>query len=297
LGFPKKKNGFPLFLWMFSCLQSSVINADKLKQPMSELKCFRCEKLCHTSRNCKQKINVLAEDNKEPADDDIGSNHDDGGLIIGVNSIPTLHVSCKGGRNYLVAMMCVGKLCLVLLDSGAVRSVVSTSYLSQFCPQWKQAVVPIQAGQFHSASGKFTPLGAVRVQLVFKDLSLVVQFVVMADLKCRYFILGNDYLFRHKISLLNDGVRQFKIGIQKFDFDESINVVGEERITIACHINDAFMIQVVQESKINDQLDEKQRYSLLDCLYWHQSAFASGNNHFGVVISHEVGITLTVDSP
>jgi hypothetical protein len=273
------------------------VETDKAKLGTAELKCFRCDKLGHTSRKCRQKINVLSEDDPDPIGDDLGSDHDDSGLIIGIDSIPTPHVSCSGGRNNLVAMTCVGRECLVLLDSGAVRSVVSSAYLSLFCPQWRQALIPVKVGQFHSASGKLTPLGAVKVQLVFRDLSLVFQFVVMEDLKCPYFIVGNDYLVRHKISLLNDRVRQFRIGDHIFEFDERINVVGENQRIVPTPTKNQFVEQVLKEAKINDQLDQLQRTSLTECLQQHWSAFAAGNNHFGVVIGHEVGITLTVESP
>ncbi|PLW57929.1 hypothetical protein PCANC_01029 [Puccinia coronata f. sp. avenae] len=115
---------------------------EKPRAPLSDLKCFRCNKMGHTSCNCKQNINVLSSDGQSPCDNDLGSDYDEGGMIIGVDSIPTLHVGSLSGRNNLVAMKCVGKDCLVLLDSGAVRSVVSAAYLSDFCSQWQSAVLP-----------------------------------------------------------------------------------------------------------------------------------------------------------
>jgi hypothetical protein len=136
-------------------------------------------------------------DGKEPLqEDEAGSDYDPEEPIIGV-----IGLSC--GKNNLVQMLCCEKECFVLLDSGAVRSVVGKIYLAKFCPGWQKFVLPVQKGSFHSASGTLLPLGVVNVKLMFKKIKLVIKVVVMENVRAGYFILGNDYLAHYKISLLN----------------------------------------------------------------------------------------------
>jgi hypothetical protein len=203
---------------------------DKTRPFTKELKCWICDKTGHTLRNCPKKIHaVWCNNESEPVEVNLGSKCDNAHMMIGLDSTPTLHITSRRGQNNLVKMTCGGTPCLVLLDSGAVRLVVSKSYLSQFCAQWEEALLPAKLGKFHSASGKLVPLGLVRVQLVFQGISLVIEFVVMENLTSPYSIVGNDYLVKLKISLLNNQGSQFSIGNATFDFDESINNIQEEQ--------------------------------------------------------------------
>ncbi|KNZ52512.1 uncharacterized protein VP01_3549g1, partial [Puccinia sorghi] len=95
-----------------------------------------------------------------------GSDLEDDGPIIGDDSLGTFVIGNKSGKNTLVQMTCCEQQCLVLLDSGAVRSVVVKRYLEQFCPKWKDYVLPVKLGNFHSSSGSLIPLGLVKVKLV-----------------------------------------------------------------------------------------------------------------------------------
>jgi hypothetical protein len=165
-----------------------------------ELKCWVCNTAGNTSRSCPKKINtVQTEACSESDGDDLGSDPEDPNMIIGLDLTPTLHIAHHRGRNNLVEMSCGGEPCRVLLDSRAVRSVVSESYLSQYCRNWKDHVIQTKLGRFHSALGNLTPLGAVRVQLCFRGIRLLIVFVVMENLTSPYFILGNDYLVKLKI--------------------------------------------------------------------------------------------------
>ncbi|POV95230.1 hypothetical protein PSHT_15784 [Puccinia striiformis] len=51
-------------------------------------------------------------------------------------------------------------------------------------------------------------LGVVNISLVFRTIRLSARFVVMSNMSARYFILGNDYLRKFCISLLNGDKRQ-----------------------------------------------------------------------------------------
>ncbi|PLW16943.1 hypothetical protein PCANC_13932 [Puccinia coronata f. sp. avenae] len=185
---------------------------EKPRAPLSDLKCFRCDKMGHTSCNCKQNINVLSSDGQSPCDNDLGSDYDEGGMIIGVDSIPTLHVGSLSGRNNLVAMKCVGKDCLVLLDSGAVRSVVSAAYLSDFCSQWRSAVLPpcSTGGRTETVRPKQEPTGRTdlsdrsrlvlcnRSQELIGQACLTRRQVLRSDSAC--LTTGQTRLFGHRLN-------------------------------------------------------------------------------------------------
>ncbi|KNE88293.1 hypothetical protein PSTG_18307 [Puccinia striiformis f. sp. tritici PST-78] len=103
---------------------------------------------------------------------------------------------------------------MVLLDSGAVSSVVGKHYLQRFCPGWRDFILPVETGVVH-------------IKFFMKSIELKVRFVVMDNMSAKYFILGNDYLVAYKISLLNKERRQFTMGSKVFDFDESINAIEQ----------------------------------------------------------------------
>ncbi|PLW51274.1 hypothetical protein PCASD_01051 [Puccinia coronata f. sp. avenae] len=220
-----------------------------------QLKCFLCKEKGHTSRRCPKRVNAVEKD-EPPLEDDCPSEYDPEGPIIGGDSNGTFVVSLSAGKNNLVRMRCCDLDCLVLLGSGAVRSVVGKHYLALFCPGWKKYILPIEPGKFHSASGALLPLGVVNIKLYLGEAKLVIQFVVMDNVRAQYFIMGNDRLARFRISLLNGNQRQFTVGKRTFDFDESINVIVAATGT--------FAQQVLSESKISPDLAESEGRGLLE---------------------------------
>ncbi|POW19843.1 hypothetical protein PSHT_04219 [Puccinia striiformis] len=108
----------------------------------------------------------------------------------------------------------------------------------------------------------------------------------------KYFIVGNDYLVKHKISLLNRDQRQFTIGKRVFNFDESINAVAASTVTPL-----SFEEEVVRDAKICPRLGSSQCEALLKLLYTEKGSFATADQPFGAVRGHEVEITLTVEKP
>ncbi|PLW53632.1 hypothetical protein PCANC_04268 [Puccinia coronata f. sp. avenae] len=253
-----------------------------------QLKCFLCKEKGHTSRRCPKRVNAVEKD-EPPLEDDCPSEYDPEGPIIGGDSNGTFVVSLSAGKNNLVRMRCCDLDCLVLLGSGAVRSVVGKHYLALFCPGWKKYILPIEPGKFHSASGALLPLGVVNIKLYLGEAKLVIQFVVMDNVRAQYFIMGNDRLARFRISLLNGNQRQFTVGKRTFDFDESINVIVAATGT--------FAQQVLSESKISPDLAESEGRGLLEVLNKFKEAFATVDQPFGAVKGHEVEITLTVEKP
>ncbi|OAV84984.1 hypothetical protein PTTG_30893, partial [Puccinia triticina 1-1 BBBD Race 1] len=97
---------------------------DKGKVPLSDVKCYSCKGTGHTSRTCPKNVNSVDEEPEADPATEQGSDHEGEGPIIGAISSSTAAVDTSRGRNNLVQMTCCDKDCLVLLDSGAVRSVV-----------------------------------------------------------------------------------------------------------------------------------------------------------------------------
>ncbi|KAI7956963.1 hypothetical protein MJO28_004058 [Puccinia striiformis f. sp. tritici] len=260
------------------------------KLPARPITCFTCNVSGHTSQNCPKKVNNI--DEEEPGEDDEISDYEPEGPIIGDDSRGAHVVGMATGRNNLVRMTCCNQDCLVLLDSGAVSSVVGQHYLQKFCPGWRDFILPIEPGKYHSASGALLPLGVVKCKFFMRGIELKVLFVVMENMNTRYFIIGNNFLVKHRISLLNGAKRQFTIGPKVFDFDESINAVEAGAVTPP-----TFSEEVVSEAKICPELNQTQRVELLSVLERSKNAFATADQPFGAVRGHEVEITLTVEKP
>ncbi|KAI7932929.1 hypothetical protein MJO28_017908, partial [Puccinia striiformis f. sp. tritici] len=118
--------------------------------------------------------------------------------------------------------------------------------LSKYEPDgWRDFILPVEPGKFHSATGAFDPVGSGEVQVLHERHSTPFTFVVMDNMTSKYFIVGNDYLVKHKISLLNRDQRQFTIGKRVFNFDESINAVAASTVTPL-----SFEEEVVRDAKI-----------------------------------------------
>ncbi|KAI9609736.1 hypothetical protein KEM48_002809 [Puccinia striiformis f. sp. tritici PST-130] len=264
--------------------------ADKPKISTSTITCYTCNETGHTTRSCPKRVRNIQED--EPPQDEDPSDYESDGPIIGDDSKGALVIEATRGRNNLVRMTCCNLDCMVLLDSGAVSSVVGKHYLQRFCPGWRDFILPVETGKFHSASGTLIPLGVVHIKFFMKSIELKVRFVVMDNMSAKYFILGNDYLVAYKISLLNKERRQFTMGSKVFDFDESINAI--EQTTTP---ESSFVSEVMNNAKLSPMLSENQNRALLKVLYEHSNAFATADQPFGAVRGHEVEITLTIEKP
>ncbi|KAI7936677.1 hypothetical protein MJO28_015576 [Puccinia striiformis f. sp. tritici] len=271
-------------------IKPATAPADKPKVSTSTITCYTCNETGHTTRSCPKRVRNIQED--EPPQDEDPSDYESDGPIIGDDSKGTLVIEATRGRNNLVRMTCCNLDCMVLLDSGAVSSVVGKHYLQRFCPGWRDFILPVETGKFHSASGTLIPLGVVRIKFFMKSIELKVRFVVMDNMSAKYFILGNDYLVAYQISLLNKERRQFTIGSKVFDFDESINAIEQ-----ATTPESSFVSEVMNNAKLSPMLSENQNRALLKVLYEHSNAFATADQPFGAVRGHEVEITLTIEKP
>ncbi|KAA1069615.1 hypothetical protein PGT21_029538 [Puccinia graminis f. sp. tritici] len=127
---------------------SKVIEAREKVPVTGDIKCYSCQKTGHMSRNCPSKVNNIGENREDSSSESEVDNDND--LVIGFNS--QMAVLAPTGRNNLVRMTCSNQDCTVLLDSGAVKSVVGASYLSQFCADWPKFVLAARPGRFHSCT-------------------------------------------------------------------------------------------------------------------------------------------------
>ncbi|KNZ56459.1 uncharacterized protein VP01_23g7 [Puccinia sorghi] len=71
------------------------------------------------------------------------------------------------------------------------------------------------------------PVGVVKVELILEDLRFLVKLVIMENISVSYFILGNDFLVKYRVSLLNGETRRLSINNRIFEFNESVNAIGE----------------------------------------------------------------------
>jgi hypothetical protein len=94
-------------------LPNVKVEVDKPRKPLSEVECFICKKLGHTSRNSKKAVRAVSEE--QPLEDTVSdSPAEDNGLVIGEESLGTMSIAANRGRNNLVWMKCCTKDCVVL---------------------------------------------------------------------------------------------------------------------------------------------------------------------------------------
>jgi hypothetical protein len=78
-------------------------------------------------------------------------------------------------------MSCNDKPCNVLLDSGALKSVVGDRYLSKLNPNWEKFIFAQCRDKFHSFNSSIETLGIIRIRLKFLEHTFVTDFVVIKD--------------------------------------------------------------------------------------------------------------------
>ena len=103
-----------------------------------------------------------------------------------------------------------------LLDIGAFCSCTSSNFLDKVFPEWKNSLLPIPLAKFSSCNARLHPIGIVSLPLIFPhtkgSLRLKIEFVVMNDAVCEYFIIGNDAMYLYGIDIIQSKGRYFTIG-------------------------------------------------------------------------------------
>ena len=207
------------------------------------------------------------------------------------------------GKSNLTSVIFHEQEAEMLLDSGAFCSIVSSKYLQNLCPDFRDSLLPAGKMKLNSASNTMKPLGIFPCSLIIPhpsgSVKIQVEFIVVEDGVSNYFILGNDYLTIYGFDITNSRERYFTIGNDNkrkkylFKNDKKLNI-----LKLSQHPEkEEFINNQLSESKICDELNQDQVAQLHQMLFDNRQAFASEKDPLGAVIGHEVDITLNIDRP
>ena len=133
-----------------------------------------------------------------------------------LTSKPARGKAHTAGKTCMTTMMLHNKPVQVLLDGGAYCSVVSSKYLEKVLPDWQENLLPIQNMKLNSFRSELQPLGVIENELIVPhpggSIRLKLEFVVMYNSPCMYFILGNEFQTHYGIDITNSKERYFTIG-------------------------------------------------------------------------------------
>ncbi|MBW0569743.1 hypothetical protein O181_109458 [Austropuccinia psidii MF-1] len=104
----------------------------------------------------------------------------------------------------------------LIIDSGAHCSIVARNYLDNDFPNWEKQLLPTNAKNFKSASGKTTSIGTIIKEIIIPhrkgNIRLNPEFVVLDDSHIRGFLLGTDYQRMYGIVIYNSKNRHINTG-------------------------------------------------------------------------------------
>ncbi|MBW0528235.1 hypothetical protein O181_067950 [Austropuccinia psidii MF-1] len=107
----------------------------------------------------------------------------------------------------------------LIIDSGAHCSIVAKYYLDNHFPNWEKQLLPTNAKNFKSASGKITSIGTIIKEIIIphrKDnIRLNPGFVVLDYANIQVFLLGMDYQTMYGIYTYNSKDRNIAICTNK----------------------------------------------------------------------------------
>ncbi|MBW0554173.1 hypothetical protein O181_093888 [Austropuccinia psidii MF-1] len=214
------------------------------------------------------------------------------------------------GKGYTAGKSCITEVVIdnkpssLLLDRGAFCYCVGKSFLKTCVPNFEDQFLPIDGIKLNSASNPMKELGIFETNLIFPcingNLRITVEFVVMENCSSTHFMLGNDYLIIYGINLHNKKDRYFTIGDNKHQksaflpFKRQITVNKVSPVSLEL---EKFKSEQLNEAEIGLHLSDKQENELSSPLYDHKEAFASDKEPLGVIIGHEVDITLNIERP
>lgn len=136
-----------------------------------------------------------------------------------LRSKPTRGKAHLSGTHSLARVIINGIERVMLLDGGAVCSVVGTSYLNEIMPEWRTKLLPCFSLQFKSCGGSLKPLGVIELSAIFPhtlgSVRIQAEFVVMENAHPRYLILGTNYLNLYGFDIRHSKEHFFTIGGEK----------------------------------------------------------------------------------
>ncbi|KNZ62053.1 uncharacterized protein VP01_131g9, partial [Puccinia sorghi] len=60
---------------------------------------------------------------------------------------------------------------------------------------------------YKSCNQRLNYIGKISYNLQLKEIKMPMVFMVMNDIKAKYFIIGNNYLHAYKINMINDSMK------------------------------------------------------------------------------------------
>ncbi|KNZ51075.1 uncharacterized protein VP01_4101g1 [Puccinia sorghi] len=207
--------------------------SDKPKN-YSEIKCNNCGLKGHIAKDCRRRktVNNIAEQpESNPADipeeeEESELDEDQEEEVVG----NVFHIDEVKGKSSVMKMKIDNTDVNTLLDSGAYISCVGVKYLSQIDKNYKDKLIAPDNKIYKSCNQKLNYIGKISYNLQLKEVRMPMVFMVMNDIKAKYFIIGNNYLHAYKINMINDSVRYVTVGDSKqkhFYVRENISSIDE----------------------------------------------------------------------
>ena len=164
----------------------------------SEIKCNNCGLKGHIAKDCRRKksVNTIAEQQENcPADipeeeEESEFEEDQEEDVVG----NVFHINEVKGKSSVIKMKIGGTDVNTLLDSGAYISCVGVRYLSQIDKNYKDKLIAPDNKIYKSCNQKLNYIGKISYSLQLEDITMPMVFMVMNDIKAKYFIIGNNYL-------------------------------------------------------------------------------------------------------
>ncbi|MBW0550761.1 hypothetical protein O181_090476 [Austropuccinia psidii MF-1] len=107
----------------------------------------------------------------------------------------------------------------LIIGSGAHCSIVARNYLDNHFPNWEKQILPTEARNIKSASGKMTSIGKISKEITIPhrkcNIRLNPEFVVVDDAHIQVFLLGTDNQRIYGIDIYNSKNRHITIGTNK----------------------------------------------------------------------------------
>ncbi|MBW0547139.1 hypothetical protein O181_086854 [Austropuccinia psidii MF-1] len=183
----------------------------------------------------------------------------------------------------------------LIIDIGAHCSIVARNYLDNHMPNWESDLLPTEAKNFKSASGKMTSIRTSIEEIIIPhmkaNIRLNPELVVLDDAHIGVILLGTDYQRMYEIDIYNSKDRQITIGTnkeKKFSLD-IYQISAQESIE---ELLDEF-----RQGLFSTTLTSKQKLSLLKMLRKDRLAFSIGEEPLGKIRGHDIELYLDVERP
>ncbi|MBW0489315.1 hypothetical protein O181_029030 [Austropuccinia psidii MF-1] len=181
----------------------------------------------------------------------------------------------------------------LIIDSGAHCSIVARNWQDNHFPNWENQLLPTNAKNFNSASGKMTSIGTIIKYIIIPhrkvNIRLNPEFVVLDDAHIQGLLLGADYQRMYGFDTYNSKNSNITIGTNKqkkfslYIYQISAQDPLEE------------LLNEFREGKFSTTLNSKQKLSLLKMLRKNKPEFAIDEEPSGNIKVHDIELYLDVE--